>query len=105
MVVDHMVASTVSVVIADIVVDIALAAWFALALILLCCYGDQIRKLWIVIVLAFCDSICDSSCASFLVIASATHASHQINSTTGSNLQIAPNCRCMYMHRNTLVFE
>ena len=65
MVIDHIVASAVSVVLVDIVVEIALANWLALALILLCCYGDQIRKLWIVIVLAFCDSICDISCVSF----------------------------------------
>ena len=66
MVVDHIVASAVSVVIVDIVVEIALANWLALALILLCCYGDEKPGLWIAIVLAFCDSICDSSCASFL---------------------------------------
>ena len=66
MVIDDIVASAVSAVLVDIVVGIALANWFALVLILLCCYGDQIQKLWIVIVLAFCDSICDSSCASFL---------------------------------------
>ena len=66
MVVDHVVVSAISVVLADIVVELALSNWLALGLILLCCYGDQIRKLWIVIVLAVCDSICDSSCASFL---------------------------------------
>ena len=65
MVVDRIVASAVSVGFVDIVVEIALTNWLPLALILLCCYGDQIRNLWIVIVLAFCDSICDSSCASF----------------------------------------
>ena len=65
MVVDHIDASAISVVLADIVVDIALSNWFALVLILLCCYGDQIRKLCIVIVLAVCDIICDSYCDSF----------------------------------------
>ena len=39
--VDHIVASAISVVIVDIVVEIALANWLALALILLCCYGDE----------------------------------------------------------------
>ena len=43
MVVDDIVASAVSVVLADIFVEIALANWLALALILLCCYGDQTR--------------------------------------------------------------
>ena len=65
MVVDHIVVSAISVVLADIVVEIALSNWLALVLILLCCYGDQIRKFWIVIVLAFCDSICDRSCDRF----------------------------------------
>ena len=40
MVFDDIVASAVSVVLVDIVADIALANWLALALILLCCYGD-----------------------------------------------------------------
>ena len=66
MVIDDIVASAVSVVLVDIVVGIRLAYWLALALILLCCYGVQIQQLWIVIVLAFCDSNGDSSCASFL---------------------------------------
>ena len=103
MVVYHIVVSAISVVLADIVVEIALSNWLALVLILHCCYGDQIRKFWIVIVLAFCDSMCDSSCARFLVIAFVMQASHQINSTTESNLHLAPNCLCMYMHRRTLV--
>ena len=63
-VVDHIVASAVSVVLVDMVVETALANWFALALILLCCCCEQIRKLWIVTVLAFCDRMCDSSCVS-----------------------------------------
>ena len=40
-VVDHDVASSISVVLVDIVVEIALANWLALALILLCCCGDK----------------------------------------------------------------
>ena len=40
-VVDHIVASAVSAVIVDIVFKIALANWFAMALILICCYGDE----------------------------------------------------------------
>ena len=43
-VIDDIVASAVSAVLVDIVVGIALANWLALALILLCCYGDQITK-------------------------------------------------------------
>ena len=39
-VVDHDVASSISVVLVDIVVEIALANWLALALILLCCDSD-----------------------------------------------------------------
>ena len=65
MVVHHIVASAISVVLVDIVVEIAMANWLVLALILLCCSGDGIRKPWIVIVTAFCDIIGDSSCASF----------------------------------------
>ena len=65
MVLDHMVASAVSVGFVDIVVEVAMTSWLPLALILLCCSGDRIRKLWIVIVISFCDSIGDSYCARF----------------------------------------
>ena len=65
MVVARLVASAVSVGSVEIIVEIALTNWLPLDLILLCCSGDEIRKPRIVIVIAFCDSIGDSSCASF----------------------------------------